>query len=411
VKKVYQYIHTEALDLDAGRLEIRNLYDFRSLDFASGFWNIMADGEEIASGALPPLSAAPGEAQEVTIPFPPITPQPGVEYWLDLSFTLREASVWAEAGHEIAWGQFRLPFAAPKPEPDLAALPQLELAESETEVVVSGENFRLRLDRATGILTSWIHDDVELIRSGPRPHFWRAPTDNDRGNDLPGRSAVWKEASRNWVVISTRVEQPAPGVVEIHVHGTLPDVDSSHDVVYSIFGNGEIEIESSFQPGKKSLPEMPRFGMQMTVPGSFDTVTWYGRGPHESYWDRKTGAAVGVYSGSVTDQYFDYSEPQENGNKTDVRWISLTGRDGLGVEAIGMPLLSTATQVYTTEDMETAKHRYEMPRRDFVTWNLDFRQTGVGGEDSWGARPLPQHILEPQPLSYAFRLRPAGKER
>ena len=123
-------------------------------------------------------------------------------------------------------------------------------------------------------------------------------------------------------------------------------------VVYTAYGNGDIQIDNSFQPGDAELSELPRFGMQMTVPASFDTMTWYGRGPHESYWDRKAGAAVGVYSGSVEDQYFDYSEPQENGNKTDVRWVSLTDSDGKGLEAVGMPLLSVSAHRYTTEDME-----------------------------------------------------------
>ncbi len=137
-------------------------------------------------------------------------------------------------------------------------------------------------------------------------------------------------------------------------------------------------------------------------------MTWYGRGPHESYWDRKSGAAVGIYRGSVDEQFFDYSEPQENGNKTDVRWVSLTNDEGLGLTAVGKPLLSISAHFYTTEDMEKAKHSYELERQDFVTVNLDYKQTGVGGEDSWGARPLPQHILQPDAYSYSFRLRPAS---
>jgi beta-galactosidase len=308
----------------------------------------------------------------------------------------------------VAWEQFKLPFGAPLPAQDPTTLPELHLAETVDSISISGDEVSVLFNKATGTLESFRYGGTELIRSGPRPHFWRAPIDNDRGNNLPERSAVWKAASSNWVVNSTEVEQIAPSVIEVRIQGSLPDVGSTNEIGYTVFGNGDIQLDHSFQPGRRGLPEMPRFGMQMTIPADFETMTWYGRGPHESYWDRKTGAAVGVYSGSVDDQYFDYSEPQENGNKTEVRWVSLTRSDGTGLEAVGMPLLSVSAHFYTTEDMEKAKHKYEMRRRDFVTLNLDYRQTGVGGENSWGARPLPQYILDPEPFFYSFRLRPAS---
>jgi beta-galactosidase len=243
------------------------------------------------------------------------------------------------------------------------------------------------------------------VRSGPRPHFWRAPTDNDKGHQLPERGAGWKAASDNWVVDEAVVEVIAPAVVAVRFSGSLPDVGATHEVAYTVHGNGEVRIESRFEPGDAEVSELPRFGMQMTLPDDFNTITWYGRGPHESYWDRKAGAAVGVYSGSVDEQYFEYSEPQETGNKTDVRWVSLTNDDGVGLQAVGLPLLSVNALRYTTDDIEQAKHLYEMTRRDFVTLNIDFQQAGVGGDDSWGARPHPQYTLTPQPYSYAFKLR------
>ncbi len=408
MKKVYQYIRTTALDLEGGRFEIRNLYDFRTLGFVDASWALMANGETLAEGTLPQLNIPAGQSEILTIPYGAITPEPGVEYWLNVSYRLSEDAPWAEAGHEVAWEQFELPFGAPSPEVDLAAMPDLDLAETADSVTLSNSKVVAVFSKATGTLDSFRYNDMQLIHSGPRPHFWRAPIDNDRGNNLPERSAVWRAASSNWVIGSTEVKRVGPGAVSVQVRGSLPDVDSTNEIVYTVFGNGEIQVDNHFQPGAAELPEMPRFGMQMTVPAAFESMTWYGRGPHESYWDRKTGAAVGVYSGSVDDQYFDYSEPQENGNKTDVRWVSLTRPDGMGVEAVGMPLLSVSAHFYTTEDMENAKHTFEMERRDFVTLNLDYRQTGVGGEDSWGARPLPQHILNPEPFSYSFRLRPTG---
>ena len=408
VKKVYQYIRTTPIDLAAGRLEIENLYDFQSLGFVTASWTVMADGEILAAGMLQQLDTAPAQSEIVTIPLPAITPEPDVEYWLNLSYRLTGAAPWAEAGHEVAWEQFKLPIEAPALEPDVASMQELSLDETDRFLTIAAGELRAQIDKATGTLETYEFGGVELIRSGPRPYFWRAPTDNDRGNEMPERTAAWRRASHNWVVTGLEADRIGPSEIRVRIHGSLPDVESTNEIVYTFYGNGEIQIDNSFQPGTAELSELPRFGMQMTVPTSFDTMTWYGRGPHESYWDRKAGAAVGVYRGSVEDQYFDYSEPQENGNKTDVRWVSLTRSDGAGLQAVGRPLLSVSAHRYTTEDMEAAKHLYEMQPRDFITVNLDYKQTGVGGDDSWGARPHPQYTLAPQSYSYSFRLRPAS---
>jgi beta-galactosidase len=406
VKKVYQYVRSSAVDPETGEVEIRNIYDFVDLGFLEGSWTVSADGLAVATGELPELAIGPGESRKLTVPYPEIELEPGVEYWLELSFRLAEATSWAEAGHEVAWDQFRLPWSAPTPEAAAKALPALGLEESATEVTVVGEEFSVRFDRRSGTLASFRYRDTELIRTGPRPHFWRAPTDNDRGNGMPERCAPWKAASGNWRILETVVERRGEAEIAFRARGDLPDVQSAYETLYTVFGNGEVEIASSFQPGATDLPELPRFGMQMTLPDAFETITWYGRGPHESYWDRKVGAAVGLYGGTVEEQYFDYSEPQETGNKTDVRWVSLTGPDGVGLRVAGSEPLSVNALRYATEDMEQAKHRYEMERREFVTLNVDLAQTGVGGDDSWGARTHPEYTLEARPYSYAFRLQP-----
>ena len=205
---------------------------------------------------------------------------------------------------------------------------------------------------AAGTIGSLTRDGTELIRSGPRPDFWRAPTDNDRGNDMPERCAPWKAASRSWSVTSAAVGRLGPAEVELRFEGSLPDVASTNLVTYTVLGSGDILVESAFVPGEVELPELPRFGMQLTVSGGFETVTWYGRGPQESYWDRKAGARVGVYRGTVDEQFVDYSEPQENGNRTDVRWMTLTNRDGSGLLVVGTPLFGFSAHHFTTDDLE-----------------------------------------------------------
>ena len=254
-------------------------------------------------------------------------------------------------------------------------------------------------------------DGVELIEAGPRPHFWRAWTDNDRGNGMPTRCAAWKAASQNWQVgaITTELleaDSSGPARIVVHAEGELPDVGAPYSLRYTVWADGEIEIEAEMGAGRPHLAELPRFGLQMRVKDAFDTLEWYGRGPHESYSDRKASAAVDVYRGSVDEQYFEYSEPQETGNKTDVRWARLVRADGLGLEAghIDTPLSVTALR-YTTEDMEPAKHFYELERQPFVVFNIDHGQTGVGGDNSWGARTHDRYTLKAGPYAYRFRLR------
>jgi len=148
----------------------------------------------------------------------------------------------------------------------------------------------------------------------------------------------------------------------------------------------------------------------MAIPNEFDLLTWYGRGPHENYWDRNTGAAVGLYSGRVPELLYQYVRPQEHGNRTDVRWLTLTNADGVGLLAVGMPLLSISAWPYTMADLERARHINELPPRETITVNLDYRQMGVGGDDGWGARVHPEYLLPCQDYLYRFRLRPYAPE-
>jgi beta-galactosidase len=406
LKKVHQFITATPVDLARGEIEITNGYGFINLGSFEGFWELKGDGQVLANGRLPSLDVAPSESLTVTLPLPTVTPQPGVEYWLNLSFRLAEDASWAKKGHEVAWEQFELDLAVEAPERDAANMPPLALDQGDDEITVSGDDFTVRFDVATGTISSWLAGGTEFVAAGPRPNFWRAPTDNDRGNEMPERCAPWKDASRNWNLSSSAVHQIGPARVEVRFEGTYPDVVSTNEVVYTVLGNGEIVVGHTFTPGDGELPELPRFGMQLVIPGGFETVTWYGRGPHESYWDRKAGARVGVWSGSVEEQFVDYSEPQENGNKTDVRWVSLTNDDGAGLLVSGAPLIAFSAHHYTTDDLENAKHSYEMEYREDITFNIDMQQTGVGGDDSWGARTHDEYTLWPKPLEYSYRLRP-----
>jgi beta-galactosidase len=219
VKKVYQYVRSSPVDLAKGEVEVRNIYDFVGLDSLAGSWQVTADGREIADGELPALAIGPAESKRLTIPYPAIEAKAGVEYWLNLSFRLSEDTLWAKAGHEVAWEQFRLPFGVPTAKADSAPMAALSIEENTDQVTIAGADFTVRFDRQSGMLASFRYRDTELIRTGPRPHFWRAPTDNDRGNGMPERCAPWKAASANWEIVDSSVERRGAGEVEFRVRG------------------------------------------------------------------------------------------------------------------------------------------------------------------------------------------------
>jgi beta-galactosidase len=196
----------------------------------------------------------------------------------------------------------------------------------------------------------------------------------------------------------------------IHIRILLPAGGSKQDIIYSIFGSGDIIVENSFLPFM-DLPDLPRFGMQMGIKGDYDTMTWYGRGPQETYWDRKTGAAIGLFSGSVLDQIHPYIRPQECANKSDVRWLTLTDNQGVGLLLVGMPLIDVSAWTFKMEDLEKADHTFNLPTRPNLTLNIDYKQMGVGGDNSWGARTHPEYCLKSQKYYYKFRIKPlSGNE-
>jgi len=414
VKKNYQYVHARPVDLAAGTVEITNWHDFTSLDdVLAGRWMVQADGRTIATGVVPALKLGPREKTPVTLPLPATPPQPGVEYWLDLSFRLKRNTAWGgRIGDEMAYEQFRLPDAvvpasghATPGAATAGAAGALRLTDTADAVTVAGALFTAVFDRRAGTLFSLKYRGTEIVKRGLLPDFWRAWTDNDRGAKLQTKLDVWRQASGSWKVDSMEATQTDTGAVRVDVKASIPAIASTYTVSYTIYGAGDIVVDASFAPGKSDLPMLPRFGMQMAMPASFERVSWYGPGPEETYSDRNE-ARVGRYHGTVDAQWTDYSKPQENGNKADVRWMAITNGQGVGLLAVGMPFLSAAVRHFTHEDMWNAKHSYEMTKRPEVYVNLDFKQMGVGGDDSWGALAHEPYQLPAKAYSYRFRLRP-----
>ena len=258
-------------------------------------------------------------------------------------------------------------------------------------------------------MKSWRSQGTELIQTPLRPDFWRAPIDNDRGREVLKSQGLWRDAHKDAAgrsALVSRKTNPQLKAISVRIVSTLGKIDAEWETEYTVYGSSDITVTAHFRPNKLELSKLPRIGMQMTLPKGFERITWFGPGPQETYTDRKD-APVGIYSGLVRDQFYaDYTEPGESGNKIDVRWVALTNGRGAGLLAIGMPLLSVNALDYTTDDLQAAKHAFEIPVRDFTVLNLDLRQQGLGGDNSWGAWPHPEFLIPCKEYSYTFRLRP-----
>jgi beta-galactosidase len=429
IKYVYRNLHVSAVDLAAGKIKVRNWWFFTNArDVADGTWTVkagritaaptIASATTIASGNLPDLDIPPGTEREFTLPLPKITPEPGIEYWLNLSFTLKSDALWAKKGHEIAWDQFKLPAEAAAPAADFSKSPALTIAESSDTAEFKGENFSLRFSKKDGLITSYVFKGTALLERGPRPDFWRATTDNDTGawKSMHGSAEknsalnirMWRNAGPSWDVRNVTISRMDESTANVEVKAVLPEMGASVVMTCTISGNGDVIVETKYQPGSEQRAMMPRFGNELVVAPGLENMTWYGRGPVETYIDRQF-ERLDVYNSTVAKQWVEYSRPQENGNKTDVRWLALRNGQGIGLLAVGAPTLEVAAHHYAKDDIERAGYTFQMQPHPETFLNLDWKQMGVGGIDSWSPNALPMQsyrIPSDQAYSYRYRLTP-----
>ena len=410
VMKGYQEIAVTAVDLESGRVRIANEYFFKDLSFITCVWQLLENGVVIKEETLSLPAIAPQTAAEVTVPFGTIDPKPGAEYILTVQFRLAEGTRWAPKGHVVAWEQFELPYGKAAAPPAVARMDALRLDKQENQISVIGKEFSVTVDGNSGELSGLRYKGTEFIQRPLAPNFWRAMTDNDdsRGNGLGHWLSDWEHAAAKRTVKSVTAQHRGESVVQIDVDAALPVGRAAYTTRYTVYGNGDVVITNEIHPDPDQ-PPMMRLGMQMQMPKAFSNVQWYGRGPHETYEDRKSGAAVGVYTMKTGDLPFDYIRPQENGNRTDVRWVAFTNDEGVGLMAMGDPLMNFSAWPYTQQQLEDATHTVDLPTEtDFYTVNLDYKQMGVGGDDSWSrrSRPHEQYRLRAEPYQYTIRLRP-----
>jgi len=417
VKKVYQPV-TFSLESKQetdgiSRVNITNHYDFLDLKHLDFTWVIEGDGKQVMSGRLGQLDLKPGENELFSFNHGSIKVRSGNVYFLTIKARTRKKSSMLPKGHLVAWEQFYLPINKKVLALDPKDLPKVTLEKSQNNFQVIGKNFSIVFDRERGSLNQFLYDSLSLILDGLQPNFWRAPLDNDLGNGMQQRTKVWKYAGRELEVENCKAKIK-DNTVEIIITMAHDSTGTDLETRYKVYGNGIVSVDHRINKINKNTPELPRFGMMMTLPGDFTSLEWFGRGPHESYWDRKTSAPIDHYSGTVFDQTFPYVRPQETGNKTDVYWMVLSnGQYSLMVK--GDPTFDGSVHQYPYEDLDylpkAQRHgKLDIKSKDQVDWLIDYRQMGVGGDNSWGARPHKKYTLDPDRYSYRFLLIPFSSE-
>jgi beta-galactosidase len=414
VKKVCQPIGFKALDLTTGTIEVVNKQYFADLGSFQGSWELSADGETLQSGHFTLPDLPPQQRCEVTLPIEQPALAPGAECFLMVRFALSQDTPWAPSGHVVAWEQWPMPFTVPAARLDIQSAATVQLAETAGTVTITGVDFSLVFDKTRGQIVSWTWRGTELLQNGPALNIWRAPTDNDGIKLRPDRQVLlklWLEAGLDRLQnhpLEVTVEQVLPQAVRILAHTRASAEGGTgtfeHRHTYTIYGTGDVIVENTIA-ADASLPPLPRVGLTMTLPAGFEQIMWFGRGPHENYVDRHVSAAVGLYRGTVDEQYVPYIMPQENGNKTEVRWVALQNQAGIGLLAVGMPHLEVSASHFTAGDLYKALHTNELVRRPETVLNLDLKQCGLGGA-SCGPGTLPQYLVLPGEYTFSVRLRP-----
>lgn len=428
VKYYYQDINFKATDAAKGLIKIKNDFSFRALDNHLLNWEIIENGIVIKKGeiALPAIVA--GKDMDIKLPVSDIIYAKDKEYFLNLSCRLKQAEPMLPAGHEIAKAQFKTTDGSYFK--DYMASGEIKVTDEKAQSGGGGDIFvpydkndtkqtKVKLDvgdvtvvfnKQNGKIDSYTHKGNVLLRNAPSINFWRAPTDNDFGWHMPRICNVWRAAGSNVKVKDFNVEKNDKGV-KITVIYRLLDIANDYRMEYLVSGNGAIKISASFTKQNPELPELPRFGLIFNLDNRFSDLTYYGCGDFENYQDRNNASFVGIYSHKVSDMTVPYIRPQENGNRTDVRWLTIADTQNKGLRIEGLQPLSINALNNLPEDFDPGLSKKQQHMSDVVAGEntylyVDLKQSGLGGDNSWGRQAHDQYRLTESDFSYSFVISP-----
>jgi beta-galactosidase len=423
LKKTPQPVHVKAENLETGEFTVLNRHHFRNLNELDATWSISADNKILQQGSLD-LDIDPQTKKSIRIPYRKPEIRPGTYYYLLVGFALPEKTDWAEKGHEIAWEQFKLPYYKPPESRAYGTVTPLSIERTESVVVIRGDDFTYTFNRNSGLLESMKYRGVEMIKTGPVFNVWRPPLANeldawgagrsDMGHMKPG---MGRNLSNGWRSIGLdKLAHNLEHFKVVQVNETLVELQASYSVssvkyttgfdvsyTYVILGDGEVNMKVKTSPHGNMTHWLPKVGLQMQLPDAFQEMKWFGRGPFETYPDRKTGARTGIYESTVEKAYVPYIIPQDHGNRTDVHWVSMTNADGIGLFVTGDKLFNFSAQKYDTDNLSRAYYAFQLKDSDGVTLNLDHKTSGVGGT---AISVLNKYRVLPKTYKFSFSIKP-----
>jgi beta-galactosidase len=414
VGRIYQDIWTTPADLKNGEINVFNEYFFRDLSAYYMEWEVLKGGKVIRTGRVDNLNVAPQQTAKIKLDLGKTCQC--TEWLLNVSYKLKNREGLLSAGHVVAKDQLTLnPYQAPSMELKNCEQSNIEMTAPQVQdndwnyLIVSGDAFRVEINKHNGYLTKYEVNGRDMIKDGEalKPNFWRAPVDNDYGANLQRKYIAWKNPEIKLTSFKQRTEN---NQVIVESAYDMPGVSAKLNLVYVINNAGAVKVTQKLTADKNAkVSNMFRFGLQMPMPRSFETVEYYGRGPVENYIDRNHCADLGIYRQSVAEQFYPYIRPQENGTKTDIRWWKMLDQSGNGIK-IAAPFSASALH-YTIESLDEGwskeqGHSQEVDEADLTNLCIDKVQAGLGCEDSWGRIARPEYLVPYADYEFTFILFP-----
>ncbi len=414
----YQNIWTTAADLKAGELNVYNENFFRDLSAYALEWEVMKNGIVVRTGRVDNLNVAPQQTVKIKLDLGKTCAC--AEWLLNVKYVQKQREGLIPAGYIVAKDQlvlneYKAPAMTLQNVTDMniqTALPRIDDANSQC-VMIEGENFNIQFAKADGFMDKYMVDGLDMIKEGAKltPNFWRAPTDNDFGAGLQQKYAVWKNPKFKLASLKSEMKD---GLAVVSAEYEMPSVSAGTklQLTYEINNRGAVKVNQKLVAEKGAkVSNIFRFGMQMVMPKSFENISYYGRGPVENYIDRKWATELGVYNQTVTDQFYAYIRPQENGNKTDIRWWKLLNEAGRGLQFVAEAPFSASALHYTIESLDSGwekkqEHSNEVEPADLTNFLIDKVQMGLGCVDSWGAIPREEYMLPYGDYEFTFIMQP-----
>lgn len=416
VRHFYQNIWTTPANLKNGELNIFNEYFFRDLSAYYLEWEILKEGKIVRQGRIDKLDVQPQQTATVKLDWGQTTPND--EWLLNVAYKQKQNEGLLPAGHIVAKEQLTLnPYSAPSMILENSKQSNIEITSptvldnDRKYLIISNDVFNIEFDKQNGYLTKYEVNGLNMLKEGAilKPNFWRAPTDNDFGAKIHQKYIVWKNPEIKLKSFKQYIENKQVFIEAIY---DMPDVSSKLSLTYVINNKGAIKVTQKIATDKEAkISNMFRFGMQMQMPRYFETIEYYGRGPMENYSDRNHYTDLGIYRQSVTEQFYPYIRPQENGTKTDIRWWRIVDKAGNGIEIVSAAPFSASALHYTIESLDEGwskrqGHSPEVEEADLTNLCIDKKQAGLGGVNSWGAITLPEYQIPYGNYEFTFILTP-----